>query len=103
MIWPPWPHCLQVRFGGATIWLVIALDRRGRRASCVLLRVSRSTGYDRNNGGGGHAEAACALCALRGHADDRARRDDRERRPAIDPAGSGFLAEQPRLGRERLP
>ena len=45
---------------------------------------------------------ACPLCALRGHADDRARRDDRERRPAIDPGGPGLLADQPRMGRGRI-
>ena len=46
---------------------------------------------------------AGALRALRRHADDRARRDDRERRAALDPGRPRLLAEQPRLGRQRLP
>ena len=41
--------------------------------------------------------------ALRRHADDRARRDDRERRAALDPGRSWVLPDQPRLGRQRLP
>ncbi len=45
--------------------------------------------------------ALYVLCL--GHADDRARRDDRERRAALDPGRSWFLPGQPRLGRQRLP
>ena len=44
-----------------------------------------------------------AVRALRGNADDRPRRDDRERGAAVDPGGSRLLPERPRLGRERLP
>ncbi len=40
---------------------------------------------------------------MRRHADDRARRDDRERRAALDPDRPRLLAVEPRLGRERLP
>ena len=43
------------------------------------------------------------LRALRGHADDRARRDRRERRAALDPGRPRLLAVEPGLGRERLP
>ena len=44
-----------------------------------------------------------AVRALRGHADDRPRRDDRERGTALHPGRPRLLAEQPRLGRERIP
>ena len=40
--------------------------------------------------------------AVRGHADDRARRDDRERRAALDPGRPRLQPEQPRLDRQRL-
>ncbi len=40
------------------------------------------------------------LCA--GRADDRPRRDDRERRPAVDPGRHGLLPVQPGVGRERV-
>ena len=42
------------------------------------------------------------LRPLRGDADDRSRRDDRERCAAVDPGGPWLRAERPRLGRERL-
>ena len=45
---------------------------------------------------------ARALRPVRRDADDRARRDDRERRAAVDPGGPRVLPEQPRLGRQRL-
>ena len=44
-----------------------------------------------------------ALRALRGHADDRPRRDGRQRRAALDPGRPRLLAVEPRLGRQRLP
>ena len=43
-----------------------------------------------------------ALRAVRGDADDRARRHRRERRAAVDPGRPRLLAVEPRLGRERL-
>ena len=49
------------------------------------------------------AQVARALRPLRRDAHDRARRHDRERGPAVDPGRPGLLAEQPRLGGERVP
>ena len=46
---------------------------------------------------------AGAVCAVRRRADDRARRDDRERCPALDPARPGLLRRWSGLGGERLP
>ncbi len=43
------------------------------------------------------------LRPLHGDADDRRRRDDRQRRPALDQGRPRLLAEQPRLGGQRLP
>src|SRR5919198_1257346 len=44
-----------------------------------------------------------ALRPLRRHADDRPRRDDRERRSAVNPGGPGLQPERPRVGRQRIP
>src|SRR5687768_2897629 len=40
---------------------------------------------------------------MRRDADDRPRRDDRQRRPPDDPGGSWFLAERSRVGGQRVP
>ena len=40
---------------------------------------------------------------LPGRPDDRARHDDRERRAAVDPRGSGLLGDVARLGRQCVP
>ena len=46
---------------------------------------------------------AGSLCPLCRDAHDRPRRDDRERRPAVDPGRPGVLAERSRVGSKRLP
>src|SRR3954452_12773610 len=46
---------------------------------------------------------ARALRALHGHADDRPRRDDRERGAAVDPGGPRLLPVRPGLGGQLLP
>ena len=49
------------------------------------------------------APLACARGCLLGAADDRARHDDRERRPAIDPARARLQPGNPHLGHQRIP
>ena len=63
----------------------------------------------RNETGGNHDGADDrqepldrSLRALRGDADDRARRHRGQRRAAVDPGRSGLLAVEPGVGRERL-
>ena len=60
------------------------------------------TGGRRDDGDDRQEPLDRTLRALRGDADDRARRHRRERRAALDPGRSRVLAVEPRLGRQRL-
>ena len=95
------------------------IDSNLQPSSCVyelFARVAASTGKRREGGpsdrrGSNHNRTdrprphtlAGALRALRGDADDRPRRDHRQRRPADDSGQPRLLPERPRLGRQRLP
>ncbi len=62
----------------------------------------RRPSHARARRGGRPHPLARPLRALRGDADDRPRRDDRQRRPALDPGRPRLLPEQSGLGDQRL-
>jgi hypothetical protein len=75
------------------------------RAPCGRSPSDDREPHRRQGGAGPAREQAMArtVRAVRGRADRRPRRDDRERRAAIDQARSRVLTERSRMGAERVP